>query len=158
MLIGDCFVVLDILSSAVGPDGGKKANIAETLAKNLTEAKKFIDSKSAVVVDTGSVGEGSETDHDHDHDHEVEVGDASIPFVDDFLQTCFDVCARICGQSEEEEEDRLWSVKEEATMKRTLQLMVALGILPNLRPNVGVPLDRRTSMGVKFAGFEDEVI
>ena len=179
--ISTSFVALNTLTSSTNDADGPRANLAEILRKNLEETEKLLRAKEGddEGVDfrgdrhddisgdaSGGTGDGSGDRHDDiSGDASGGTGDGSgdvtntmksvgkdeekTVLADRFIQTCLDVFSQICLAATDAECP--WSVKEEAVLKRTLQLVVALGILPNLHANVGVPLHHRTSSGVRFA-------
>ena len=141
------FSALDKLTSTAPNDGAAQANLAQKLSANLTLVKQFLKEN-----DRESDGLGSD-----DNDNSS-LSSSTSQFVDDFLDTSLGICARLRSQGSESEQQQLWSVKQEAILKRTLQMIVVMGILPNLHANVGLPLHRRTASGVKFAELEGQVV
>ena len=138
------FSALEKLTSAEPQNDGSDGNFAEKLSANLIHVKQYLKEKGFSDVNTP--------------EHEIpDVGESSLPcFVDDFLGFSLDICTRLCR--DDSGSDRFWSVREESTLRRTLQMVVVMGILPNLNTKVGLPLHRRTSTKVKFADFEERVI
>ena len=160
--ISTSFVALNTLTSSTNDADGPRANLAEILRKNLEETEKLLRAKEG---DDEGVDFRGDRHDDISGDASGGTGDGSgdvtntmksvgkdeekTVLADRFIQTCLDVFSQICLAATDAECP--WSVKEEAVLKRTLQLVVALGILPNLHANVGVPLHHRTSSGVRFA-------
>ena len=144
------FNALDILSSA-SVEIDAKENVVQRLSTNLTRVKDFLKDQGEYGGDLcGKVRKASSGSGFH----ETSYSSSSEHFVDEFLLVSLEILDQLCQVSDS---DTLWSVKEEATLKRCLQLVVVLGVLPHLHRNIGVPLHRRTATGVQFADFEAEV-
>ena len=150
------FTALDILSSTSLHDGSKdtKENVVQRLSTNLERVKEYLKHQGDFgLKDCGKNGNAAVSVFDESSDSASFLS-SSPQFIDEFFHVSLEILDRLCHFSDS---NTLWSVKEEATLKRCLQLIVVLGILSHLHRNIGVPLHRRTTTGVTFADFEGEV-